>query len=329
MQGNLVIRIHLLLLLAVLMACHCVSPFLASAADKPLQRFFLMGSGKLSLNNLRNNRQATVSLLNTDGSFNTTAFDKVDWIFGFPAKEKGEHISPRMLCMLSYFSDRIAPGKTIHIESGYRSPEYNTAIRSKGANAARTSTHIDGMALDFWIEGVDGKYLWETIRAKNCAGVGHYGGKTIHFDAGRPRFWEAATSGAKSTEPDYNRHLYLSTGFDRYAPQEQLRLSLSGISTFGFGVQSSAWLEDSTGNTKQEVPLGIGNNTTAKCLVMDSYKSSRFLTTTLPARLPAGQYRVQVAFCQRPFEQMPVNIISNVFEVAPERSTKGQMLPTL
>ena len=134
-------------------------------AEQQPGRFFLMGSGTLQLKNLRNQQEAKIRLLNPDGSFNEAGFDTVDRVFGFPTAEMGEHISPRLLFMLSYFSDKVAPGKVINIESGYRSPEYNNKIRAKGANAARTSTHIDGMALDFWLEGVDGKELWETVRA--------------------------------------------------------------------------------------------------------------------------------------------------------------------
>ena len=55
---------------------------------------------------------------------------------------------------------------------------------------ASTSTHMDGTAIDFYIDGVDGKGLWEMIRHEACCGVGHYGGRTIHLDAGRPRFWQ-------------------------------------------------------------------------------------------------------------------------------------------
>jgi len=274
-----------------------------------------MGSGTLHLDNQRNNRQADVALLDGHGAISEVALAKVDWVFGFPTEEREEHISPRMLFMLSYFSDLVAPGKTIHIESAYRSPEYNDKIRQQGANAAKTSTHIDGMALDFWIEGVDGKELWETVRAKNCCGVGHYGGKEIHLDAGRPRFWEAATSGTGRAEPDYNRHIYLTTGYDRYQAGDQLRLSLSGISTFGFGIRPTVQLFAGDERATPAARLPLQGDTPGECIILDTRKKTRLLDTLLPVSLPVGRYRVQLDFCEKPFVQMPDNVLSSEIEV--------------
>ena len=285
------------------------------AADQPSDRFFMMGCGKLDLKNLRNEREAKIHLLNRDGSFNEKSFDEADRVFGFPTREKGEHISPRLLFMLSYFSDHVAPGKMITIESGYRSPDYNNKIREKGANAAKTSAHIDGMALDFWIEGVDGKELWELVRAKNCCGVGYYGGKTIHLDSGRPRYWEAATSGTKSEKPDDNRHIYLSTDFDRNGLGEKIKLSLSGISTFGFGVRPTAHLYSSADVEKLIAPIQIQTRNETNCILIQDHMSSRFLYTTLPNELPAGRYKVRIEFCARPFAQMPSDVSSNEIEL--------------
>jgi len=284
-------------------------------ANQQPGRFFLMGSGTLHLKNLHSERTATVHLLNPDGSLNEKGFDEVDRVFGFPTAEKSEHISPRLLFMLSYFSDLLAPGRTIQIESAYRSPEYNNALRSKGANAARTSTHLDGIALDFYIEGVDGKELWETVRAKNCGGVGHYGGKSIHFDAGRPRFWEAATSGTKSKEPDYNRHLYLSSDFDRYGAHEKIRLSLSGISTFGFGVKPTAQVYRAADPEKPVGQVAIHAGDESDCLMIPDHKTSRFLSTALPPEYPTGRYRLQLEFCRKPFIEMPAETLSNEIEL--------------
>lgn len=278
-------------------------------------RFFWMGSGDLHLKNLRNGKEATVELLAPDGSISEAALTEVDRVFGFPTSEKGEHISPRLLFMLSYFSDLVAPGRMIIIESGYRSPDYNDKIRKKGANAARTSTHIDGMALDFRIAGVDGKGLWQTVREKDCCGVGHYGGEIIHLDAGRPRFWEAATSGTGKKEPDYNRHIYLSTDYDRYKPSDAVRLSLSGISTFGFGIRPTVHLHDRSNAAAPAALLQIAAPEQSDCLKIDDRRKSRFLTSTLPSEMAAGRYTIELEFCEKPFSQMPAVIFSHEIEV--------------
>ncbi|MGD9947891.1 MAG: YcbK family protein [Desulfobulbus sp.] len=293
-----------------------LSLFVTTANAQPPQgRFFLMGSGVMQLKNLRNNREAKVHLLKSDGSFNEADFNTVDWVFGYPTQEKGEHISPRLLFMLSYFSERMAPGKPINIESAYRSPEYNDKIRAMGNNAARTSTHMDGMALDFWLAGVDGKKLWQTIKARNCGGIGHYGGKTVHFDAARPRFWEAATSGTRRPEPDENRHLYLSTDYDRYAPTEKVRLSLSSLSSFQFGVQPTIEVFRSGTREQSVANLPLDHAGETSCLMLGTREASRFLTTTLPPDLPPGRYQLKLSFCNRPFARMPEEAFSNPIEI--------------
>lgn len=293
-------------------------PLAAIAAEQALSdRFFLLGSGEMHLYNERNDRSAHVHLLDAKGRIDEDELSRVDYVFGFPTREKNEHISPRMLFMLSYFADRFAPGKTIYIESAYRSPEYNDKIRQQGANAARTSTHIDGMALDFWIEGVDGKMMWETIRAENCCGVGHYGGKSIHLDAGRPRFWEAATSGTGDPEPDHNRHIYVSPLYDRYLAGETIQLALSSISVFDFGIGSTVQLQE-TGSASPRsfsLPLSIPDAGSGECLHIDTRRQTRFLAATMPDTLPAGRYRIEVEFCDRPFAKMPATIVSREIEV--------------
>ena len=302
----------LLLCIVVVFACSI------SRAEQEAARFFLMGSGRLQLKNLRNNEAAQVSLLNADGSLNDEAFSQIDRVFGYPTTEMGDHISPRLLFMLSYFADRVAPGRLITIESGYRSPAYNEKLRQKGANAARTSTHIDALALDFRIAGVDGKKLWETVRKTNCCGVGHYGGDIIHLDAGRPRFWEAGTSGTGSKEPDYNRHIYLSPDFDRYPRQAPVQLTLSGISTFGFGVVPEAILYSANDSEKPAARMRIAGGGNADCRVIADRKSARFLSATLPAVLPAGRYRIKLQFCMKPFAQMPAEVLSQEIELFAE-----------
>lgn len=278
-------------------------------------RFYLRGDGNIQIKNMHSGREVSVSLLLPDGSLNEEGLEKIDELFGFKGSRKGEHISPRLLLMLDHFSDRVAPGKTINMISGYRSPEYNASLRDKGGNVAKTSLHMDGMALDFYIDGVDGKQLWEIIRAEDCCGIGHYGGASVHLDSARPRFWEASTSKVRTGDSDYNRRVYLSTDFDRYRPGDGLTLSLSSVSDFGFGVARTISFVKEADGLNAAATAGIENPGNADCLFISDREASRFLAARLPSDLPAGKYRVKVDFCRKPFEQMPDFVVSNQIEL--------------
>jgi uncharacterized protein YcbK (DUF882 family) len=284
-------------------------------AERTGGRFFLMGDGKIHLKNMHTGKEAWITLINPDGSLNDEGFDWIDEVFEFPTKEKGEHISERLIFMLDFFSDLAAPGKLIKMESGYRSPEYNTALRNGGRNVARTSIHIDGMALDFSIDGVNGRKLWEIIRSKDCCGIGYYGGASVHLDAARPRFWEAATSKVRTGESDHNRRIYLSTEYDRYGVGERVRLSLSSVSDFGFGVKRTVSLVDDADGNHTLATAQISPPGDVDCIEINDRKSSRFIYLKLPTDLREGRYRIMVDFCRRPHEQMPLRTVSNPIEI--------------
>ncbi|MBI4768050.1 MAG: DUF882 domain-containing protein [Deltaproteobacteria bacterium] len=287
-------------------------PALAQSKPGP---FFLMGDGKLHIQNVKTQQEAEVGLLLPDGSFDESALGRIDAVFGFSGQGKGDHISPRLIFMLDYFTDLVAPGKVIFLTSGYRSPEYNDNLKKAGGIVAKTSTHMDGLALDFFIEGIDGKGLWERIREKNCCGVGHYGGKEIHLDASRPRFWEAATSKVNTNESDYNRRMFLSTDLDRYRPGQGLRLSFSSVSHFGFGIRKKAVLITDPEGNQSLTEIEIQAQSNGDCLTINDRQTSHWINLILPKNIKEGRYRLLLDFCQRPFAQMPVNIMSNEIEI--------------
>jgi len=284
-------------------------------AETSARRFFLMGDGRIHIRNVHTGEEARVTLLTADGSLNEEGFRRIDAVFGFPAKGKREHVSPRLIFMLDYFSDLAAPGKVINLESGYRSPQYNSRLRDKGGNVARTSTHIDGLALDFNIKGVKGMELWDIIRSKNCCGVGHYGGKNVHLDSARPRYWEAETSKVRTGESDYNRRIYLSTDYDRYRPGGTVRLAFSAVSDFGFGIGRTVTFVDDSEGDSAVAKAEITHKGEADCIMIHNRDSARFIHVTLPPNMREGRYRVRVDFCQRPFEQMPLSTVSNEIEI--------------
>jgi uncharacterized protein YcbK (DUF882 family) len=279
-------------------------------------RFFLMGDGRLHIKNMHTGKEASVYLINPDGSPNEAGFCRIDEVFGFPTREKGEHISPRLLFMLDYFSDQVAPGKLIKMESGYRNPDYNATLRDAGGNVAKTSIHMDGMALDFSIDGVNGKHLWKTIKDKNCCGIGHYGGASVHLDAARPRFWEASTSKVRTGESDHNQRIYLSTDYDRYQLGDTVRLSFASVSDFGFGIKRKVALVSGSDGNHTVATAQIRAQDETECVILSDRRASHFIYFALPAGLRDGtRYKVKVDFCLRPFEQMPIKTLSNEIEL--------------
>jgi len=299
-------------ILALLIVCSLAA---SARGETAAGRFFLMGTGYIHIKNMHTGIETSVKLLGPNGEVNDDAFDRIDEVFEFPTREKGEHISPRLIFMLDYFADLVAPGKTINLVSGYRSPGHNASVREAGGNAAKTSAHMDGMALDFYIDGVDGKTLWNIIRRRNCCGVGYYGEATIHLDAARPRFWEASTSKVRTGQSDFNRRIYISADFDRYMSEDTVRLSFSSVSDFGFGIGPAVAIVDDAKGHKKAASARIKSEDNATCLMIEDRKASHFIRLPLPAGLRDGKYRFKIDFCRRPFKQMPQSILSNVIEV--------------
>lgn len=306
-------RIRTVFLAALFLAA--ISTTGTALAEQGARRFFIMGDGTLSIQNMKTGDQATVTMLKPDGSFDEAGLRRVDQVFQFPTDTKGEHISLRLLFMLDYFLDLVAPGKTIRMISAYRDPDYNGKLRDAGGNVAKTSTHMDGMALDFHIDGVNGKALWELVRARDCAGIGHYGGENVHMDSARPRFWEASTSKTKTNESDHNRKLYLSTEYDRYMRGESIRLFLASVSDFGFGVEPTVTLVREGEGDGAGVKAELRHDGKAQCVFLPDRKSTRFLYVTPPPDLKEGRYRVTVHFCRKPYPDMPDRTVSNPIEI--------------
>jgi hypothetical protein len=61
--------------------------------------------------------------------------------------------------------------------------------------------------------------------------------------------------------------------------------------------------------------INLHNPDRSDCLPMKDRKATRFIYLPLPENTPPGRYRFRLDFCQRPFEQMPVQAISNEIEI--------------
>jgi hypothetical protein len=82
-------------------------------------------------------------------------------------------------------------GRRINVNSGYRSPAYNASLRG----AAKSSYHMQGMAMDISWSGMNNETREEFVRiarSNGFRGIGRYGpsaGNFVHIDIGPERTW--------------------------------------------------------------------------------------------------------------------------------------------
>lgn len=79
-------------------------------------------------------------------------------------------VDERLLTLLERIRAHV--GKPVHINSGYRSPEYNRTLK----NASPRSQHCNGKAADIWVEGVTPKQIAEIAECYlgSSGGIGIY-----------------------------------------------------------------------------------------------------------------------------------------------------------
>lgn len=79
-------------------------------------------------------------------------------------------VDERLLTLLERIRAHV--GKPVHINSGYRSPEYNARLK----NASPRSQHCNGKAADIWVEGVTPKQIAEIAECYlgSSGGIGIY-----------------------------------------------------------------------------------------------------------------------------------------------------------
>ncbi len=97
-------------------------------------------------------------------------------------------MDPALFDLLSRVDTAFGGGNTIHIVSGYRSPEYNAILASRSSGVAKKSLHMQGLALDFRIPGISMRELFRRVRGLRAGGAGLYK-EFVHMDTGRVRTW--------------------------------------------------------------------------------------------------------------------------------------------
>ncbi len=99
-------------------------------------------------------------------------------------------IDTKLLDVLNQLHNRLDVKTPFHVISGYRSPESNAKMAEASHGVAKQSLHMQGMAIDIRVPGVDLKTLQKSAKAMGAGGVGYYAESNfVHLDVGRVRYW--------------------------------------------------------------------------------------------------------------------------------------------
>lgn len=141
----------------------------------------------LSLYNVHTDESLDVTYC-SDGLYDYEALGKINHIMRCHYADEVKPISIGVLDLLCDITTRIHKDRRIEIISGYRSGAYNEYLRSRSRKVARDSYHMQGLAIDFSVSGMNKKTLSEIAKSFYAGGVGKYR-EFVHIDVGPIRYW--------------------------------------------------------------------------------------------------------------------------------------------
>lgn len=95
--------------------------------------------------------------------------------------------------ILDQIQNRTGSKQPFQVISGYRSPATNKMLRARSGEVAKRSLHMDGKALDIYLEDVALTHLRSAALDLGRGGVGYYPeSKFVHLDVGPVRQWRGA-----------------------------------------------------------------------------------------------------------------------------------------
>jgi uncharacterized protein YcbK (DUF882 family) len=99
-------------------------------------------------------------------------------------------IETPLLDLLHNLHLTLGTSQPFHIVSAYRSPETNSILAANSDGVAKGSLHMQGKAIDLYIEGIPLNELRHAAINLHGGGVGYYPNSNfVHVDVGRVRVW--------------------------------------------------------------------------------------------------------------------------------------------
>ena len=281
------------------------------AAVPSTDRFYFSGDGTLRMGNAHFAETLDVRYRDADGRYDDEALATIARFFRSRTDGRSGPMSLRLIELLDYVEDHYQPRRLILV-SGYRSPEFNQALRAGGHRVAQASMHTEGMAADVQPVGLNLRKLWNTLRGEQLGGVGLYQSEGfVHLDTGKPRFWEAATSKVEQNLAKENARLFARTDFDRYDTLEGAVISLHSVTALPVAVRKRARVGDTTLTL---APRDATVRADGDCWVFAEPLDRYELTVTTSGPPPARRQPIVLETCTPRIGATPAEIVSNPVE---------------
>jgi uncharacterized protein YcbK (DUF882 family) len=166
-----------------------IRALIVAAAFYPFRGVYAYQCPERTLNMYNIHTDETLQIMYySSGKYDSAALDRINYFLRCHYTDEIMPIDIKVLDLLCAIKDRCGRHKEITIISGYRSPLYNSFLRRQGRKVSRKSLHLEGLAIDFSIEGVSNRKLDRIAKSLMAGGVGKYS-QFIHIDVGDIRYW--------------------------------------------------------------------------------------------------------------------------------------------
>jgi uncharacterized protein YcbK (DUF882 family) len=149
----------------------------------------------LKIYHLHTHERATI-VFKRNGVYDQAGLKKLNYILRDWRKNRTIKMDPHLLDLVwEAYRESGATGY-IDVICGYRSPATNSMLRKRSRGVAKNSLHMQGKAMDFFIEGVPLAKLRAIGLRMQLGGVGFYptsGSPFVHMDTGSVRHWPRMT----------------------------------------------------------------------------------------------------------------------------------------
>ncbi|WP_297516108.1 DUF882 domain-containing protein [uncultured Caulobacter sp.] len=127
------------------------------------------------------------------GAYVPDAVNALDKVLRDYRNDEVHPMNPGLYDILDQVAKKTGTKGPFQVISGYRSPATNKMLSERSGEVAKHSLHMEGEAMDIFLEDVDLKYVRAAALDLGRGGVGYYPTSNfVHVDVGPVRKWVGA-----------------------------------------------------------------------------------------------------------------------------------------